>query len=241
MSSVMRQQRQELMEFIASLPIFDYLTIIQEDSDDVENEYERSLGPEQVNASGKQGILATFRTVFAPVDGGTDDVARVRKYIHTVRVLENVLINRSAVSGTLITYEEWIEMLDANITGIFVPTQASSPLITEPGGVRVVANEDYPGKEITFACTGGIRAPEMPTVEKPVIDAGDPGAITMTSATPGAAIFYTTDGSKPRPGKTLYTGPFAASGVTIRARAYLIGHLQPGLRDRDSITTEIIP
>lgn len=238
MSSIMRQQRQELMEFIGAIPLFDLLTIIEEDSGDVENDYERALGPEQVNGEGKQGILATFRTVFSPVDDNTDDSARIRKYIHTIRVLENVLVNRSAVSGTQITYEEWIEMLDANITGIFKPTSASSPLITEPGGVRVVANEDYPGKEISFSCVGGVRAPEMPTVELPVIDVTDPDAVVMTCATEGAAIFYTIDGTKPRPGKTLYTGPFvAAPGTTLKARAYLIGRLQPGTRDRDSITT----
>lgn len=235
MSSTMRQQRQEFMEFLRAIPAFDLLPMIAEDLGDVENDYERSLGPNVVGNGGKQGVLATFRTVFAPVDANGDDSARVRKYIHTVRVLENPLTNRSDVSGTLITYEEWIELIDANTTGIFVPTSSNSPFITEPNGVRFLAGEEYPGKEIAFACFAGIRAPEMPVIGKPVIDVTDPDAIAITSATPGAAIFYTLDGTKPRPGKTLYTAPFAASGVTIKARAYLIGHLQPGNTDRASI------
>lgn len=235
MGSLMRQQRQEFMEFLAAIPAFDLLSMVPEDVGDLENEYNRSLGPEVVNESGKQGVLATFRTVFAPLDRQTDDSARVFEFIHTVRVIENVLINRSEISGTLITYEEWAEKIVANTTGIFVPTVARSPLILRPDGVRFVAGEDYPAKDISFSCSGSLSAPDMPVIEKPVIDVSNPAAITITSATPGAAIFYTIDGTRPRPGKTLYTAPFAAGGVTIKARAYLAGYLQPGLRDRDSV------
>jgi len=68
------------------------------------------------------------------------------------------------------------------------------------------------------------------------------GEATLTTATPGAAIYYTLDGSFPstsvtldpitntpiNPSSTLYAAPFAvASGQVIRATAYLNGY-NPG-------------
>jgi hypothetical protein len=45
--------------------------------------------------------------------------------------------------------------------------------------------------------------------------------VALSCATSGAAIYYTTDGSKPTTGSTLYTGPVAVStATTLRAIAY---------------------
>ena len=45
--------------------------------------------------------------------------------------------------------------------------------------------------------------------------------VTLSCATDGATIYYTTDGSRPTDASTLYTGPIAISATTtIRARAY---------------------
>jgi hypothetical protein len=242
MASVVRQQRQELIEFLEGSGLFDDLPLIPEDSGDYENEYTRSLGPVLVGSGGKQGVMAIVHSVFAPPDK-EDDHGRVFKFIHGLTVVENVAINRAA-GGTLVSRDEWAEKLARNVTGIFKPTVASSPLIVDGElGDGIYAHKaegedrfsEFPAKFISFACAGTLGAPEMPLIEKPVIDVTDPGNIIITSATPGAAIFYTIDGTKPRPGKTLYTAPFAASGVTIKARAYLIGYLQPGNTDRDSI------
>jgi hypothetical protein len=56
-----------------------------------------------------------------------------------------------------------------------------------------------------------------------------PQTVTLSEATPGAAIFYTLDGSQPSPGSptaALYTAPFAVSAPgLLRTRAWLAGSL----------------
>jgi hypothetical protein len=49
-------------------------------------------------------------------------------------------------------------------------------------------------------------------------------AVTLTSATPGAQIRYTIDGSDPGPSSSLYAQPFTlTSSATVKARAYSAG------------------
>lgn len=66
----------------------------------------------------------------------------------------------------------------------------------------------------------------LPAIATPVITEVSAGNFTISCATPGAAIFYTTDGATyPSPAHgTLYTAGFAVTPpVTILARAYLAG------------------
>lgn len=58
-------------------------------------------------------------------------------------------------------------------------------------------------------------------------------SVTLTTATPGASIYYTVDGSTPSAGSTLYSGPISvASSLTLKAIA-----IKSGV-DNSSITTE---
>ena len=64
-------------------------------------------------------------------------------------------------------------------------------------------------------------------------------SVTITDGTPGAAIYYTTDGTTPTTGSTLYTGAInVASTQTIEAVAAAIGYSQSAV---GSATYTIVP
>jgi hypothetical protein len=83
--------------------------------------------------------------------------------------------------------------------------------------------------------SGAWNAVTNPHAWKPVAAAtGTPvvtpyHSLTLTCATAGASIRYTTDGSYPSPAKTLYAAPIAmpAAGTIVRAAAYKTA-LNPG-------------
>ena len=72
------------------------------------------------------------------------------------------------------------------------------------------------------------EAVEMPTSPTPTaFSVGQQTAVTLTCATEGATIYYTTDGSDPTTSSTAYSAPFTVTdGTTVKARAY-----KTGLRD----------
>ncbi len=92
----------------------------------------------------------------------------------------------------------------------------------------VVEMADKSGDELVWATnlktSGGVTS-SQPTVETPVIADNGSGEITLTCATQGAAMFYTTDGSFPSPRNgTFYTAPFAvSSGTQVRVTGWLAG------------------
>ncbi|MCQ5202415.1 chitobiase/beta-hexosaminidase C-terminal domain-containing protein [Mordavella massiliensis] len=88
--------------------------------------------------------------------------------------------------------------------------------------LRVEPNvESYTGKEMDFS----YEERDIPVValQKAETPAADPGsgsvevntAVTLTTATEGAKIFYTTDGSEPDLTSKLYTGPILITAETV--------------------------
>lgn len=77
---------------------------------------------------------------------------------------------------------------------------------------------------------GGLPTAAVPEFSAPSGNYEDPFVLEITSATPGANIYYTTDGSDPNTGSTLYTDPITVSEtVTIKARAYAEGYNPSGI------------
>ena len=104
----------------------------------------------------------------------------------------------------------------------YVPAAANGPLLFQ--GNEAIQTGD-PGKVlriVRFRAKGGLSynpsVVATPSISNVVL------TVSISCATSGAAIYYTTDGSIPtNTSGTLYTAPFEASGdgVVIKARAYL--------------------
>lgn len=88
-------------------------------------------------------------------------------------------------------------------------------------------------RDTTFSVVGidqyGTRTPVttktvsgLPPTAAPTVSYAD-GMLTLSCATPGASIYYTTDGSAPTASSTLYTKPFTP-GTTTQCIAMLDGH-----------------
>lgn len=86
--------------------------------------------------------------------------------------------------------------------------------ITSPTTVKAIATH------ATFA-TSSVAELAISQVATPTIQNNGSNAISITTTTPGATIYYTTDGSTPNTSSTQYTGPLTdnVSNVTIKAIA----------------------
>lgn len=94
------------------------------------------------------------------------------------------------------------------------------------------ADDKLTGYVVIFTARTGLS--RVDKVSKPTISIED-DLVTLASATAGAAIYYTTDGSYPgraNEAATLYTEPFAApeAGTQIRAGARADGYIQSSVR-----------
>ena len=99
------------------------------------------------------------------------------------------------------------------------PTTVSTPYngpfsVTSPTTVKAIAV--YVGDVVSEVATLAISQVATPTIQN-----NGSNAISITSATEGATIYYTIDGSTPTTSSTLYTGPLTenVSNVTIKAIA----------------------
>lgn len=66
----------------------------------------------------------------------------------------------------------------------------------------------------TFVSTSALQSAATPVLSPGAGTYTLPQSVTITDATPGASIFYTTDGSTPTSSSTQYTAPIALSGST---------------------------
>lgn len=121
------------------------------------------------------------------------------------------------------TNEATITCLTAGAT-IYYTTDGSTPTpsssaystplsVTSSTTVKAIAVKGVTNSEVaTLAIT---------QVATPTVQNNGSNAISITSATPGTTIYYTTDGSTPTTSSTEYTGPLTenVSGVTIKAIA----------------------
>lgn len=94
-------------------------------------------------------------------------------------------------------------------------TEYSSPfLVTSPTTVKAIATH-------AIFATSSVAELAISQVATPTVQNSGNNAISITTTTPGATIYYTTDGSTPTTSSTEYLGPLSdnVSNVTINAIA----------------------
>lgn len=138
------------------------------------------------------------------------------------RVFENVKTNPTGKEA------QHVALYTAALWSQLKPDTFSSPLKLDDPGVALGNDPRFLTYDVQALTEGGTKI-EIPRLEDVTVDASDLGAIALAHATPGAAIFYTLNGSKPaprNPAAALYLDPFnSAPGVTVRARAWLAGYI----------------
>ena len=108
------------------------------------------------------------------------------------------------------------------------PDALASALRPDESPIALGSDPKFLVYDVIFSTEGGMKI-DIPRLAAPVADSTNFAAITLSTATPGAATFYTLDGSAPtprNPAASLFLAGFsAAAGQTLRARSWLAGYL----------------
>jgi len=225
--SLIETIQQEVADQIAADGFFLNIPVLVESLGDTASQIERALGP--VNTQGgKTGAVVVVTTPTANVSWPEVGGPFFDEIPITVLVAVNPVTNHDPSVGTgasaLAICEEVCSVLHQ-----FFPQAANGPIVAQRPTISRGPNAGDDESIIQYMCRfttlGGIQN-VLPQVATPTA-ANSSGEYTLHCATPGAAIFYTLDGTAPAPRNgTLYTAPFAAaSGTTIKARAWLAGYL----------------
>ncbi len=222
--AVLRQIRQQWLDFLEAIPYFADVSIFPEDKAEITNEAQRALGPGQVKA-GRTGVLIVLMTVTAKVVNTGESGPVFNEIMMMARCYENPDVNRApSGNGTGKTYEALAEAVAGYTHGQCYPPSASGVMTLEDPGIVLGNDPDYPCKDVYFIVPGSLARP-LPQLPAPIVTE-NAGMVTMVCATPGAAIFWTTDNTKPTPFNTLYLAPInVAPGQNLKARAWLAGCL----------------
>ena len=194
---------------------------------------------------------ALFSTIHYTIDGSTTPDANTGTVITSgsdISITGSWSVQAVGIFGTFVTpvagpkpltpapcatpiinYDETTSMVSISCatanTTIYYTTDNSTPttssnaynqpfLATSSTTIKAIATRaNFPDSEV------GILT--ISQVATPIIQNNGSNAISITSATPGANIYYTTDGSTPTKSSNPYTEPLRenASGVTIKAIA----------------------
>jgi hypothetical protein len=229
-------------------------TIITELRSDVANRVRAELAIEGgryanvvVVTEGEETVSETIANALAPMEGqgGRGGLAvivafpRVRRIERDLEgppgqlrpslfVACNPLVNSDATAGTEILPETLAHLLCSRLHGVKLNDDVDE-LRGDPDAIKKASIEGIPlALEVPFDCRDVTADPiniVAPVVMAPA--SGSAAAVTLTCATAGAEIWFTTNGNLPGKGvtgATLYTAPVAISApTTLRAAAYKAG------------------
>lgn len=218
---------EEVADTLRAESYFNDITVITEDVKDIEKEITVALG--------KIGICCVIIT---PKAGGVKHGVKPVYFgavDFVVSVFELTAVNRYG-TGSKKKALDVAEMVVATLHAHRPEGIAESIHVQEPA-IQLVADRKLLIYDTRFGTMGGLNY-AVPQVAAPVVTQ-DGGNATITCATPGAVLVYSTDGvTYPSPrnanGETptayFYTAPFATAGASsIKVRAWLPGYRQSAL------------
>jgi hypothetical protein len=216
MASILACIQQEIADRLLADPFFATVPVLVETPRDVTFELQAAVA-----AAGTWGIVQVpHAAVSAPNAPGPifDPVE------FAVRFRENVPV--SSGPHALETAETALALLH-----LYKPATVNEVICAAPQALQRVLEPNVVCYEVRVRTQAGAGY-AVPQLDAPVISCGafnSPQTVTLSSDAPGAAIFYTLDGSAPAPrGPTahLYTAPFTVAAPSLlRTRAWLAGSL----------------
>jgi hypothetical protein len=217
--SILTSIQQEVADCLIADPFFANIPILVEQPRDLAYELQTSVA-----AAGTYGVvLVPQALVSAPTAPGPFfDPVEI-----AVRFRENVPV--STGPHALEVAETGLALLH-----LYRPVTINEVFTAAPKALQAVKEPNVVAYEIQIRTQAGANF-AVPQLDAPSISSAgslSPQTVTLTSDQPGAAIFYTLDGSQPAPrGPTsfLYTTPFAVTGPSLlRTRAWLAGFVASG-------------
>lgn len=209
----------DIVSVLKNTPTIPHAYIFTGSEKDFRTRIEKELGTRTANTDGKRGLGIQVLPI-AVTAGETNLPGPPLKLRCQILAIENMTLNRNADRGTgMTTSQAALNILGAlhlhnfGIASLYAEANPITPEKAEPG---------FEAHVITLFCrSDGYGGPGKVAIPWPT-EADD--IITLTTATAGAAIYYTTDGSYPTPDNgTLYAAPITGAivGTTYRAAAYL--------------------
>jgi hypothetical protein len=228
MNDLLEVLQADITAILLATPALSYAVILSDDDGDIEAKVARALGPLKGGPTSKQGLVIV--TLLPEVTTAEENLPGPPLLVRCeIRVLENVLANRSSIGTGQRSSQAALAILGAlhhhslGSHALYAEKNPIEPVEVKPGHVSHAIT--------LFARSNGLQGPgKCAAVDVAMSEGGVTTLTTLTTLTAGAAIYYTTDGSYPSATSgTLYTAPFAAPavGTSIRAAAYAPG-LNPG-------------
>lgn len=205
---------------------FTDITVLEERKGDIQSNIDRALGGLVAKAS-KIGTFIVVAAVVARVSSADAPGPHFDDTEFIVTVLENPTLNNGATGTEKAAIDTAARV--CQVLHHYRPEGIAQTLYCD----RQAIEPDAPPKDGWIAYRCRIRAAANLQADAKVVTPAispdgqaAPQTVTITCATSGAAIYYTTDDSYPwsgNAGATLYSAPFnQAAAASIRAVAYKV-------------------
>lgn len=211
MAGQFKYTQESIKSILLAEPYFADISVISVDEKDLENSIEVAIA--------KIGICILIITPSGDVQNA-DTPGPFWKIDCIVQVWENMIINRAS-TGTGLEAVDVAEMIAATVHQ--KPAPGDNVFAHKRIGLSA-RQEQLLVYDVEFYKYGGIELDVTQAATPGLTD--NAGEITLTCATVGASVFYTTDGKNPGPQTgTLYSAPFSIIvGTTVKARAWIWGY-----------------